>query len=498
MVTLRKIGCLFGRTPQQLKKEPSLSVASNENVSPVKPTSVSVVRPERVVLLARKIADGRLGCLVKCRCAALMRRLEPQAALALPHIGAETRRAGAGWTVTDRCRPQRSRLRASHLPKESGTGIPTSDAEALAAGPQESPPPLTPRGLSSEHTREIALAEDHVNTWHRIDKVPSEANLDQATNATKDRTMETWLNHTLGQAVPREDVPGVRKAVASTSSKHMQGLSHFGIDIGSLEKLGLDFASTERVYRAMFVYSQGLHAVLQEEVSKSKNASQALLVLWRAFTTVLAHAGQGEQNGTESLVALVQRGDEDERIRMQIEFQGKLSSLEGQLTNLKHEKKTQDQDMQGLREVGDRLANENEMYRNENHVISAKYDREIKACDVTRRPFPLCVFISDVPVQQTRLHPVRAGSGSNLESQLHVGLFHESDIIIVVAIENQGSQQQKICAHLVFVTRLRYRAHLHSHHGRTFMPHEHWLRFKLIWTTVFLVWISSNHFVCKT
>ena len=48
------------------------------------------------------------------------------------------------------------------------------------------------------------------------------------------------------------------------SSSSSQGLAHFGIDSAALERLGLDHQAAERVYRAMFVYSQGLHAVLQE------------------------------------------------------------------------------------------------------------------------------------------------------------------------------------------------------------------------------------------
>merc|ERR1712190_373061 len=108
----------------------------------------------------------------------------------------------------------------------------------------------------------------------------------------------------------------------------------------SLEALGLDEQAAERVYRAMFVYSQGLHAVLQEAVGRAKSRSQAMRVLWRAFTAVLEHAGQAEQSGAESLAALVQRGNEEEKERIETLHREQVAALQGQAQNLAMERRT--------------------------------------------------------------------------------------------------------------------------------------------------------------
>jgi len=191
----------------------------------------------------------------------------------------------------------------------------------------------------------------------------------------KGRAIENWLNHQLGVAnvKPKAEITGV-----AGNQNRMQGLSQFSIDAASLERLGLDGPSAERVYRAMFVYSQGLHAVLQEAVGKSKCSSQALLVLWRAFTTVLEHAGQSEEQGAESLAALVHRGNEEEKARIEGEFRSQIVSLQGQTQKGKAEYRELQLEIQRLRDDEMRLRNDNEMYRNDHQVAMSKYEREIK------------------------------------------------------------------------------------------------------------------------
>ena len=39
-------------------------------------------------------------------------------------------------------------------------------------------------------------------------------------------------------------------------------------------------------------------------------------MLWRAFQAVLEQAGQSDEHGSESLAALVQRGNEEEKARL--------------------------------------------------------------------------------------------------------------------------------------------------------------------------------------
>lgn len=231
---------------------------------------------------------------------------------------------------------------------------------------------MSARGVPGERALNGALnAEIHLSEVSSPEKPRGNAG-----NAMKGRAIENWLNQTLGSAhtKPKEDA----RDVGGAGGTKMQGLSQFGIDVASLERLGLDATSAERVYRAMFVYSQGLHAVLQEAVGKSKSSSQALLVLWRAFTTVLEHAGQSEEQGVESLAALVQRGNEEEKARIKHEYDSHLSSVQSQLTKHVGERRDLQVEIQRLREDELRLRNDNEMYKNEHQVATSKYEREIK------------------------------------------------------------------------------------------------------------------------
>lgn len=192
-------------------------------------------------------------------------------------------------------------------------------------------------------------------------------------NVIKARTIESWLNRTLSRAGSLPE-----GAIATAAAKQNQGLLHFGIDAAGLDKLGLDAAAGERVYRAMFVYSQGLHAVLQEAVGRSKNSTTALLVLWRAFTAVLEHAGQNEQQGVDSLASIVQRGNEEERARVENQFKDQLETLRSQSGKLQHERRLLTDELLRVREDELRLRNESELFRHEHEVAMQKYDEEVK------------------------------------------------------------------------------------------------------------------------
>lgn len=191
-------------------------------------------------------------------------------------------------------------------------------------------------------------------------------------NATKGRSIEVWLNQCLGQAKARE---GGDKTVANAAAKGSAGLSQFGIDAPSLERLGLDSKAVERVYRAMFVYSQGLHAVLKEEAEQTTNASQALLVLWRAFTAVVDNASQREQQGVESLAALMVRGSEEDKARIQNEHRTQIENYQAQIQKLHGERRClQDE----ARESETRIWNDAETQRMRADAAGVKYEREVK------------------------------------------------------------------------------------------------------------------------
>lgn len=300
-----------------------------------------------------------------------MLKLEPPAELALPPISpveiTSSKDAVGCWTVSERRPPVRPRARKGEATQFAG-------ARSHSAGhPRETPrrtsgsngatmaADASPRGAAGEAAGSAADPQS-----------PGEKHKGQA---MKGRAIENWLNLRLGAANVK---PKAEASVGGAAANRMQGLTQFGIDAASLERLGLDSQSAERVYRAMFVYSQGLHAVLQEAVGKSKSSSQALLVLWRAFTTVLEHAGQSEEQGAESLAALVQRGNEEEKERIENEYRGQMVALQNSTQKLTTERRELQMEIQRLREDEMRLRNDNEMYRNDHQVAMSKYEREIK------------------------------------------------------------------------------------------------------------------------
>mmetsp|Transcript_19003 Transcript_19003/g.53146 ORF Transcript_19003/g.53146 Transcript_19003/m.53146 type:complete len:1099 (+) Transcript_19003:62-3358(+) len=308
-----------------------------------------------------------------------MRRLGPNATLALPPIStAEVLTDSSGWTVTDR-RPQ------------VGPGVSPPPSSKLGRKVSHSPNvkkakshltggtvPVSARGVPGERDlpRADVMDEEHTESPSRPTFIedassPLPIGAHRQTNAMKGRAIQNWLNHTLAQAGKPDG------AISSTAAKQMQGLSQFGIDNAALEKLGLDSESAERVYRAMFVYSQGLHAVLQEAVGRAKSSSAALLVLWRAFTAVLEHAGQSEEKG-ESLAALVQRGNEDEKAKIESQFRDQVSTLQNQTQKLVTQRRGLQEELGRLREDEMRLRSESDMYRTEHEMSMQKYEKEIK------------------------------------------------------------------------------------------------------------------------
>jgi len=304
----------------------------------------------------------------------------------------------AGWRVTERkvanrntapkkspARPKKADLNATAPggTMGGGGGASSSSGRAQSASPARRRNQADGADVSGGYNTARGAPTDSIMT----ESVPPGGQSPKADggkpNIMKGRVIESWLNQTLGQAQSKGDGDGdaaaLSKSAASTAAKQMQGLSEFGIDSAALERLGLNQEASKRVYRAMFVYSQGLHAVLQEAVGRSKNASQALLVLWRAFTAVLEHAGQSEQQGADSLAALVQRGNEEERARMEDQYRDELSAVQGQLGKFTSERRTLQDEIQRLREEEVRYFNDSEMYRTEHLVAVAKYEREIKA-----------------------------------------------------------------------------------------------------------------------
>lgn len=335
-----------------------------------------------------------------------MLRVDAAAALALPPISSlQVLSDGDGWTVTERRPPVGPR-------REGQKGSPSAKTRAASVhnGPLhwEKGDTIHVPGIRARSPKSARAA------YTLTDTVRSEAKTDienegqsgignsnegaaqapplsgpvnmsngpppghkpaAAGQSMKSKTITNWLNHTLGQATNK---PEGGTAIASAAAKQAQGLAQFGIDSAALERLGLDHQAADRVYRAMFVYSQGMHTVLQEAVARSKNSTAALLVLWRAFQAVLEQAGQSDENGSESLADLVKRGNEEEKDRIEGQFRDQISALQGQVDKLSRERRAVQEELQRVKEDEMRLRNDSEMYRNEHEATEKKYESQIK------------------------------------------------------------------------------------------------------------------------
>lgn len=331
-----------------------------------------------------------------------MLRLNAQASKALPPISQlEVFSDGEGWTVTERRRSNRKAATRR-------TGSPGAKPEPAlhwenGNAPLEvqpfaktllQPTPLMQMPTNMADVVKMAAAKAKANGGKLVqdtleDDGPGPAEPSEGTGGAVDmdpqakkpsgqslkgKTVTNWLNHTLGQATHKLD----NGVVASAAAKQAQGLAHFGIDNAALERLGLDHQAADRVYRAMFVYSQGLHAVLQEAVGRAKNSWSALLVLWRAFQAVLEQAGQSDEHGSESLAALVQRGNEEEKERVEGQFRDQINALQAQVERLTRELRSSKDELQRVKEDEMRMRNESEKYKTDFESTEKRYEVELK------------------------------------------------------------------------------------------------------------------------
>lgn len=332
-----------------------------------------------------------------------MLRLNAQASKALPPISQlEVFSDGEGWTVTERRRSNRkaaTRRTGSPGAKPEQTALHWENGNApLEVQPFAKtllePTPLMQMPTSMAEVVKMAAAKAKANGGKLVqdtleDDGPGPAEPSEGTGGAvemdpgakkpsgqslKGKTVTNWLNHTLGQATHKLD----NGVVASAAAKQAQGLAHFGIDNAALERLGLDHQAADRVYRAMFVYSQGLHAVLQEAVGRAKNSWSALLVLWRAFQAVLEQAGQSDEHGSESLAALVQRGNEEEKERVEGQFRDQINALQAQVERLTRELRSSKDELQRVKEDEMRMRNESEKYKTDFESTEKRYEVELK------------------------------------------------------------------------------------------------------------------------
>lgn len=192
----------------------------------------------------------------------------------------------------------------------------------------------------------------------------------------QERAIKGWLNQTLKIAA-KESAGNHIASIGEALANKAPGLNIYGLDTPALNGLGLDAEHVDRVHRAMFVYSQGLHATIQEATSRCGNSAEASFLIWRGFVAVLEHAGGNEQQGGESLLGMIQRTNREDKIVMIQEHNEQNKRCETQRQQMAEELRELKQVLQGA------IANETSMMNERKTLIlsqgaaTSKLEREV-------------------------------------------------------------------------------------------------------------------------
>eukprot|EP00746_Dinoflagellata_sp_MGD_P165134 gnl/MRDRNA2_/MRDRNA2_94235_c0_seq1.p1 gnl/MRDRNA2_/MRDRNA2_94235_c0~~gnl/MRDRNA2_/MRDRNA2_94235_c0_seq1.p1 ORF type:complete len:1077 (+),score=291.59 gnl/MRDRNA2_/MRDRNA2_94235_c0_seq1:120-3350(+) len=302
-----------------------------------------------------------------------MLKLDPQPSSAKPPVPPTKTRSETGgpvggtWTVTEpaaklgkqvsgikrKVSQQKDSIKAVNKANTASATSLATAATSTTREPLSPKEPTSPRGPTSP-------------------KGAAEDTEDKKTNSTRVRTVENWLN----DALEGTDENGSRKNGGGGAK---QGLMQYNIDASTLDGLGLDPVQTERIHRALMVYSQGIHLLLNDAVNCTRHRSQALLILWKAFTAVLEHAAPGEkQGGGESFAELMQKGNADQVAQVELHFKSLIKDLEHKNSILANERREGQVEIENLKGDTQRLENQIHMYQNDNEITLNKYELEIR------------------------------------------------------------------------------------------------------------------------
>lgn len=205
-----------------------------------------------------------------------------------------------------------------------------------------------------------------------------------AASMTRTRTVESWLNGSLNHARTQRgagttDQDGLENQLQKKMDHKNPGLTHFKVDGGNLASLGLDQATIERIHRTFFVYSQGIHTVLQDVVKHAKDRPQALLILWKALSAVLESGQEGEGDNEEaSLADIIKRGNEEELVKIKKEFSEQIATLKLQRDRSLHKNKDFELEILELRNKLESATLHADTHEKESQIAQKKHELEIR------------------------------------------------------------------------------------------------------------------------
>eukprot|EP00921_Rhytidocystis_pertsovi_P008434 GHVQ01013813.1.p1 GENE.GHVQ01013813.1~~GHVQ01013813.1.p1 ORF type:complete len:1062 (-),score=250.80 GHVQ01013813.1:1269-4454(-) len=121
-------------------------------------------------------------------------------------------------------------------------------------------PSLSPSRHENQGAAEPTVTRGMEGSAMVVDSSWKQTGVVSMSGSTKTRAVEAWLD--------------------SAMSSNRAG---YGVDVNSLEKQGVSKKSIQRLYRGMFVYSRGMHSLIQEVIGQSDNKEQLTYTIWNVF-----------------------------------------------------------------------------------------------------------------------------------------------------------------------------------------------------------------------
>jgi chromosome segregation ATPase len=151
----------------------------------------------------------------------------------------------------------------------------------------------------------------------------TENSIAQYAKADAAKAAEIWMLSQASQIVGRQ----AAESAQTPAVRNNQLLDRLGLSRKGLMQVGLSHDTIERVYRALYVYSQGFHEML-DEVRKSCTKSQGPSVVSKLWETFNALLEQCEDDGYSTAMASMEKGYKMQRELVTKSYEKRLEDLE--------------------------------------------------------------------------------------------------------------------------------------------------------------------------
>jgi len=120
---------------------------------------------------------------------------------------------------------------------------------------------------------------DNAKSFHKIDKIENHGEM-------RADVMEKWVNSVL-EVAQHLNIPGV-----ILSKRHTEILEAYGFDRKTLSLVGVNKENADRLYRAMFVYSQGFYQLIKSIVKDASNDFVLMSSIWKVYLILLEYCNK--------------------------------------------------------------------------------------------------------------------------------------------------------------------------------------------------------------